>query len=58
MEPYHSQAFADLLKVKKVKHKIVLYNQGGHGFGMRPQKVDADNWPLEFKEWLKKYKFI
>ena len=58
VEPFHSQAFADLLKVKKVKHKLVLYNQGGHGFGMRPQKVDADNWPLEFKEWLKKYKFI
>lgn len=58
VEPYHSQAFADLLNVKKVKHKFILYNQGGHGFGMRPQHVDADNWHNEFKEWLKNGKFI
>lgn len=58
VEPFHSQAFADLLNVKKVKHKFVLYNQGGHGFGMRPQNVDADNWLFELKEWLKSEKFI
>ncbi len=58
VESVHSQAFADALKIKKVKHKLILYNQGGHGFGMRPQNVDADNWPSAFKEWLMDGKFI
>lgn len=58
VEPFHSQAFADILNLKKVNHKFILYNQGGHGFGMRPQNVDADNWHNEFKEWLKNGKFI
>lgn len=58
VEPIHSQAFVDTLKIKKVKHKLVLYNQGGHGFGLRPQNVDADSWPLEFKEWLVNNKLI
>lgn len=52
VEPFHSCAFADSLKTNKVKYELVLYKKGGHGFGMRPQNVDADQWPNKFKEWL------
>jgi acetyl esterase/lipase len=58
VEPVHSKAFADSLKTKKVKCKLVLYNQGGHGFGMRPQNIDADYWPNELNAWLKNEKFL
>lgn len=58
VEPLHSKAFADSLKTKKVKYELVLYKNGGHGFGMRPQNVDADQWPNKFKEWLVAGKFI
>jgi acetyl esterase/lipase len=58
VEPLHSQAFADSLKSKKVKYELILYNNGGHGFGMRPQHVDADQWPIKFEEWLKAGKFL
>ena len=58
VEPLHSQAFADSLKSRKVNYELVLYKNGGHGFGMRPQNVDADQWPNRLKEWLKAGKFI
>ena len=58
VEPLHSQAFADSLKSRKVNFELVLYKNGGHGFGMRPQNVDADQWPNRLKEWLKAGKFI
>lgn len=58
VEPLHSTAFADSLKIKKVPYELALYQQGGHGFGMRPQQVDSDAWPDRFAEWLRKLRFI
>lgn len=58
VEPLHSTAFADSLKRKKVPCELVLYQQGGHGFGMRPQKVDSDSWPERMLVWLKKLNFV
>lgn len=58
VEPLHSTAFADSLKVKKVPHELALYQLGGHGFGMRPQQVDSDSWPDRFANWLRKHRFI
>lgn len=58
VESLHSQTFADSLKAKKVKYELVLYKNGGHGFGMRPQNVDADQWPDQFKKWLLAGNFI
>ena len=58
VEPSHSRAFADSLKANKVKYELVLYKKGGHGFGMRPQNADADQWPNKFREWLVAGNFI
>jgi len=52
VEVKHSQAFADSLKRKGVKHRLILYPEGGHGFGMRHQNMDADFWSISFKKWL------
>lgn len=58
VEFVHSQAFADSLKSKNVKCELILYKHGGHGFGLRPQGVDADQWSERFKSWLYAGKFI
>ncbi len=58
VEPIHSYAFTDSLRMKNVKHELVIYKNGGHGFGLRPQNVDADKWSEKFKEWLTTGKFI
>lgn len=29
-----------------------IYNEGGHGFGMRKQNMPSDNWIERFGEWL------
>lgn len=54
----HSQAFADSLGANGVKHELIIYKKGGHGFGMRKQGCDADTWPNRLKEWLIINKFI
>jgi acetyl esterase/lipase len=32
--------------------ELHLYSKGGHGFGMRPQRLPCDHWIERFKDWL------
>ena len=32
--------------------ELHMYARGGHGFGMREQKLPADSWIERFGEWL------
>lgn len=32
--------------------ELHLYEKGGHGFGMRPQGLPVDAWPIAFEAWL------
>lgn len=32
--------------------ELHIYEQGGHGFGMRTQNLPSDKWYLRFGEWL------
>ncbi|VBB43695.1 Putative xylanase (modular protein) [uncultured Paludibacter sp.] len=58
VEVEHSKAFADALQQKGIKHKLILYSKGGHGFGMKNQRLDADFWYVSFKKWLEDMKII
>lgn len=52
VEVEHSKAYADSLKKHGVKHKLILYPKGGHGFGMNKQHQEVDFWNISFKKWL------
>jgi acetyl esterase/lipase len=42
------------LKEKNVAHTFILYETGGHGYGLNEQKGgEAANWKYHFKEWLR-----
>ena len=32
--------------------ELHLYSKGGHGFGMRKQKLPSDHWIERFGDWL------
>jgi acetyl esterase/lipase len=41
------------LKKEGIQHRFLLYNVGGHGFGMNEQKGgETANWKFQFKNWL------
>ena len=46
----------DALKSNGVKTEIYLYEQGGHGFGLKNKTSDVD-WFNLLAEWLKRNKF-
>ena len=47
-----SQAYYKALKKAYVETEIHLYNQGGHGYGVRPSNYKVSEWPELFKAWL------
>lgn len=43
------------LKKENIPHSFLLYNVGGHGFGLNEKKGgEAANWKNQFKDWLEK----
>lgn len=54
----HSLMFYKALQDKKIPSEIHTYEKGGHGFGMRKQGLEVDNWTDLLKEWLKNNKLI
>jgi acetyl esterase/lipase len=54
----NSENLKKALEAKNVPVKLVIYDKGGHGFGMRKRGIPADNWPDELKVWLKEMKII
>jgi acetyl esterase/lipase len=45
--------FADSLNAKGVSSEVLLYESGGHGFGLVNKTSDI-MWPERVNEWLKK----
>jgi acetyl esterase/lipase len=35
--------------------KLLIYEKGGHGFGMRTLQTDAANWSNEMQHWLQQF---
>jgi acetyl esterase/lipase len=41
------------LKRAGVAAELHIYNAGGHGFGLRPEKTPCSTWPDRCAEWLR-----
>jgi len=54
----NSENLKKALEAKNVPVKLVIYDKGGHGFGMRKRGIPADNWPDELNIWLKEREII
>jgi dipeptidyl aminopeptidase/acylaminoacyl peptidase len=54
----NSENLEKALIAHKVPVKLVVYDKGGHGFGMRKKGIPADNWPEELKSWMKEMGII
>ncbi|HOG24890.1 MAG TPA: alpha/beta hydrolase [Bacteroidales bacterium] len=54
VDPMNSIRYSDTLEERNVPHRLLLYEQGGHGFGYRPGKSkDVEElWIQEFLLWL------
>ena len=52
-----SKIYESALTAAKLKHKFLLYQTGGHGYGLRSDK-DAGRWTNDSAEWLKRNHFI
>ncbi|MBN1463798.1 MAG: alpha/beta hydrolase [Paludibacteraceae bacterium] len=55
----NSVVLNDALTKQKINHEFLLYEQGGHGFGMNVKRGgETAKWNVEFKKWLIENKFI
>jgi acetyl esterase/lipase len=52
LAPHSVQLYSDWLAAKK-SAELHMYVKGGHGFGMRKQKLPTDTWIERFGDWLK-----
>ncbi len=54
----NSENLKKALEYQKVPVKLVVYDKGSHGFGMRKRNIPADNWPEELRSWMKEMGII
>jgi endo-1,4-beta-xylanase len=40
------------LRSAGIPAELHVYNQGGHGFGMRDRPIPITNWPKVFYDWM------
>jgi acetyl esterase/lipase len=59
VDPVHySKVYERELKKVGVDVKLILYENGGHAFGVKKQGADSDRWTDDAIKWLKKIKII
>ncbi len=51
--PQNSIEFYLALKRNNVPAEMHIFARGGHGFGLKDNKIPADQWPELFYNWLK-----
>jgi acetyl esterase/lipase len=51
LAPHSVQLYSDWLAAKK-SAELMMYAKGGHGYGMRKNKLPTDHWIERFGEWL------
>ena len=56
--PKNSINFYLKLKEYDVPAELHIFQEGGHGFGIRKNGIPADNWPNLFIDWLKAREII
>ncbi|AQQ68172.1 hypothetical protein Mag101_11385 [Microbulbifer agarilyticus] len=55
---HYSQVYKRELAQAGVKVDLLLYESGGHGFGVKPQGEDSDQWREDALRWLTEMKFL
>jgi acetyl esterase/lipase len=59
VDPVHySKVYARELKKAGVSVKLMLYQTGGHAFGVKKQGKDTDRWTVDALGWLKEIKIL
>ena len=53
----NSENLAKPLEANNVPVKLVVYDKGGHGFGMRRKDIPVKEWPEELRKWMREMKF-
>ena len=56
--PQSSIQLASALKIAGVKSELHVFDQGGHGYGMRPTDLPVTHWPQLCESWLKANQWI
>lgn len=56
--PRNSIEFYLQLKKNKIPAEMHIFQEGGHGFGIRKNNLPADNWPNLFFDWMKAIKIV
>lgn len=56
--PQNSIDFYSALKRFNVPAEMHIFQNGGHGFGIRKNDLPADEWPEMFYSWLKAQKIV
>jgi acetyl esterase/lipase len=55
-DPVHVEnvmVYAQALKQLKVPFELHVYNQAGHGYGLRPTELPVTHWPQLVETWMK-----
>ncbi|MCA6451467.1 MAG: prolyl oligopeptidase family serine peptidase [Chitinophagaceae bacterium] len=55
--PMNSIVFYGALKKNNVKASMLIYDHGGHGFGMAPTDPLLSQWPMQVVQWLQRQGF-
>lgn len=59
VDPVHySEVYERELKKASVQVKLILYETGGHAFGVKKQGKATDRWTTDALEWLKEIKIL
>lgn len=56
--PRNSIEFYLQLKEKEIPAEMHIFQEGGHGFGIRKNTLPADNWPNLFFDWMKAIEIV
>ncbi len=54
----NSEQFFKALQDKNVPVELQVFEEGGHGFGMRKKGIPTDNWTELLEIWLHSNKII
>ncbi len=55
---YFSEVYERELKKAGINVELIIYETGGHAFGVRKQGKDTDRWTDDALRWLRKIKII
>lgn len=55
---YYSEVYERELKKAGANVELIVYEHGGHAFGVKIQGKDTDRWTVDALQWLKKIKVL